>query len=1130
MSQNYKRQSITVIILSIFIGFSASAQINFPYGSSFKYLKGSDAISLGSNWVNSDFDDSIWETAAAPFRYGDGTGGTELTDMQGSYSTIFLRTTFTASQVNLIENVMVNANWDDGFVMFVNGSEVLSRQAPDIISYDALSSGLHEYGDVETISLSASAINLVEGENTLAIFACNTSLDGSSDFYIDVNLLAGIVQPDLPELIDTVGVSFDRSSGFYLANFTLNITSPDPTAQVIYTLDGSNPQTSFTSIKGNASAQVVIDPTSKANRGTTPGVVVRASLVKDGFKPSKPSVRSFIYLENIKTQSYPGWDWPSYDINGQWIDLDIDTDIINSDEYKDKIEEAFLDIPTISVITDNANLFDPSKGIYVNAMLQGREWERECSVELINPDGSEGFNVNAGLRIRGGWSRHENYPKHAFRLFFRTEYGDSKLYFPLFGDEGVDHFDKVDLRCAQNYGWNNGSGQYNTFLREVFLRDAQGETGSPYTRSRYYHLYLNGLYWGLFQTQERSEARFASDYLGGANEKWDILKKGGVDDGTIIATDGNRNKWRELWDITTSGFSSNANYFKLEGKDANGNPMKGSELLVDIDNLIDYMINIFYGGNFDSPVSAFGDNSGPNNIYMIKNRENKTQGFQFLIHDAEHALLYEPVGPGNGIDENRVNLDKHGMTNPGFDRFHPGWLHHRLSSNEEYRVRFADLAMKRLTNGGIFTEDADIVRMDNRAEMIDMAIIAESARWGDTHKDPAYTKADWEKEINVLRNNYFPRREAIVIGQLLDYDLFPSIDAPKITFDGDEVLNDIVFVTSNSTVGFTASSGEIYYSIDGTDPRALGGDVSPTAIKIESGETISISASAVIKVRAVSGDEWSGLCSVDFIADQHDFLKFKVTELHYHPSDSIIGTDTIEASNYEFIEFKNTSYTSAINLSGVVIDSAINFEFAENTLLPPQQYFIVAAKPKKFYDRYGMLATGNFSKSFSNGGEQVLITDKFGDVVMDFTYFDEEPWLIAPDGDGPSLVSVEGNPTGDPSDYYYWAASGNTHGSPKHNDLISGIEDDKTVETLAGAFRLYPNPTNDEFKLLYSGNNDSQFEVKLYDVKGTLLFVNSYYNKAAISLNDLGIDFGVYMVSIESNNQIETRKVVYAPF
>ena len=62
----------------------------------------------------------------------------------------------------------------------------------------------------------------------------------------------------------------------------------------------------------------------------------------------------------------------------------------------------------------------------------------------------------------------------------------------------------------------------------------------------------------------------------------------------IEATDGDFNKWFEIWKMCQSGFSSNETYYKLEGKDANGDPLAGGEIMVDIDNLIDYMLSIFY--------------------------------------------------------------------------------------------------------------------------------------------------------------------------------------------------------------------------------------------------------------------------------------------------------------------------------------------------------------------------------------------------------------------------------------------------------------------------------------------------------------------------------------------------------
>ena len=175
----------------------------------------------------------------------------------------------------------------------------------------------------------------------------------------------------------------------------------------------------------------------------------------------------------------------------------------------------------------------------MNAGGSGRNWERPASFELLNPDASLGFQIDGGVRVRGGFSRSDGNPKHAFRLFFRRDYGEGKLRFPLFGDEGTDEFDNVDLRTSQNYSWSFQNDSRNNFLRDVWSRDIQHEMGQPYTRSRFYHLYINGVYWGLFQTQERAEASFAEAYFGGDKEDYDVITKYG---GT---TDGNRDAFRD---------------------------------------------------------------------------------------------------------------------------------------------------------------------------------------------------------------------------------------------------------------------------------------------------------------------------------------------------------------------------------------------------------------------------------------------------------------------------------------------------------------------------------------------------------------------------------------------------------
>jgi len=90
-------------------------------------------------------------------------------------------------------------------------------------------------------------------------------------------------------------------------------------------------------------------------------------------------------------------------------------------------------------------------GIYTNSTLQGINWERPASVELFDSEGLEGFQVNCGIRIQGGWFRsHSGTKKHSFRLLFKAEYGPTKLEYPLFGTEAVDEFDTLILRAGFN--------------------------------------------------------------------------------------------------------------------------------------------------------------------------------------------------------------------------------------------------------------------------------------------------------------------------------------------------------------------------------------------------------------------------------------------------------------------------------------------------------------------------------------------------------------------------------------------------------------------------------------------------------------------------------------------------------
>src|SRR5512136_2074445 len=96
-----------IVLLFLFISMCgvANAQIQFDFNSAYKYLKGSQAATLATDWMTGSFNDSEWSSGNAPFRYGDGTGGTLLSDMLNGYSTVYLRSKFNAFSIDRIKTI-----------------------------------------------------------------------------------------------------------------------------------------------------------------------------------------------------------------------------------------------------------------------------------------------------------------------------------------------------------------------------------------------------------------------------------------------------------------------------------------------------------------------------------------------------------------------------------------------------------------------------------------------------------------------------------------------------------------------------------------------------------------------------------------------------------------------------------------------------------------------------------------------------------------------------------------------------------------------------------------------------------------------------------------------------------------
>ncbi|RYD30448.1 MAG: hypothetical protein EOP87_16645, partial [Verrucomicrobiaceae bacterium] len=260
---------------------------------------------------------------------------------------------------------------------------------------------------------------------------------------------------------------------------------------------------------------------------------------------------------------------------------------------------------------------------------------------------------------------------------------------------------------------------------------------------------------------------------------------------------------------------NNTNYFRMMGLAADGITPTADPVLLDPDNLIDYMLLTFWSGNLDGCVSAFLGNNRGNNWYGIRRRDgNPRQGFRFIVHDFEHTML--------DVNEDRTGpFPTDAETNPAY--YNPMFLHYDLMQNTEYRMRWADRVHRHMFNGGALTPTAWQNRINKLAAVVDKAIIAESARWGDANPSVLRTRNDWQNAQNNLIN-YLTPRNPVVLNQLRTDNLYPSLNAPVLSPYGG-------YQPSGAEISIQGPSGAtLYYMADGSDPRLPGGAVKPGAL------------------------------------------------------------------------------------------------------------------------------------------------------------------------------------------------------------------------------------------------------------------------------------------------------------
>jgi len=184
-------------------------------GDQWKYFKGTrePSSTQGSPWRQINFNDSSWLSGITPIGYGETFIVTNLSDMRGGYSTVYFRKTFEVTDLDPIDSVILEAMYDDGINIWINGVHVASGNTPSAdLPFDAIVDNRSENHGFSAFTLGKPNNYLVSGTNVISAQVINSYLSNSSDCFFDIRLFGQLAEENEPPATPS---GYSREAGKY---------------------------------------------------------------------------------------------------------------------------------------------------------------------------------------------------------------------------------------------------------------------------------------------------------------------------------------------------------------------------------------------------------------------------------------------------------------------------------------------------------------------------------------------------------------------------------------------------------------------------------------------------------------------------------------------------------------------------------------------------------------------------------------------------------------------------------------------------------------------------------------------------------------------------------------------------
>lgn len=228
-------------------------------------------------------------------------------------------------------------------------------------------------------------------------------------------------------------------------------------------------------------------------------------------------------------------------------------------------------LPIVSIATDSVNFWGDARGIYAQSFKP--DWEVPVNIELFENNGSDraAFNEAAGIKVNGLYSWE--LPQKMLGVYFRKQYGNNTLEYPLFFDRPRNSFDNFALRAS-------GSDWSYTLFRDGLVQQACHNDNMDLDNMAFRPsvVYVNGKYMGIHNIREKVDEDFVASNYGVSEGDFDLIENGDyVESGSIDA-------WNNFWRLVNKDLSIQTNYDSVSN-------------IMDIENFSDLIITEVYAGN-----------------------------------------------------------------------------------------------------------------------------------------------------------------------------------------------------------------------------------------------------------------------------------------------------------------------------------------------------------------------------------------------------------------------------------------------------------------------------------------------------------------------------------------------------